>query len=292
MGVIFGDDPLFDYSKPQIHFSNLDALWRCGQYFKFRHIEHVFSMPPSAIHVGHAVDAAANLNLSHKIATDALLPVEHVLDIARDVTREAFDRSGVTPGPDEPKDPAAICDQAVDKAVRMADKHARHLAPTLNPIAVQHEFTIVIPGFRYDLVGTRDLDEADGTVHDLKTSKRSPKRDAAWTSDQGTLYTMAKWIEEGQPEKPMRFALDTIIETPRRHDVKLVQLADYRREADFQTMANRIEVSAAFLTKAAEKDIFLPARQTDWWCSETYCPYTTRCKYFRRPVSVAVGDVA
>ena len=268
-------------STPQLHYSGLDLLWRCGVAFEFRHIKKVKAPPTSALHVGRGVDEAANVNLTSKIETQELLPTEQVLDIARDTVKHVFTNEGVMLGPGEDNEKAA-CDLAVDKAVRLTKAHATILAPTLKPKFVQRQWTMTVPGFPFDIVGTRDLDETDETIRDLKTSGKSPAKTAAFTSDQGTMYALSKWVVE-KIEPPIRFVLDTIVDLKR--ETKVSFLESTRTKADFQVMVNRIENAARILETGA----FTPARQTDWWCSQRWCSYANQCPYFRRPVSVAVN---
>lgn len=268
--------------KPQLHFSGLDLLWKCGIAFEFRHIQKLRMPPSSAVHVGKGVDQAANSNLTSKIETEQLLPTEEVLDIARDTVRFSFQEEGALLMPDEPNEKTA-CDFAVDKAVRLTKAHATVLAPTLRPKRVQAKWTVEVPGFPFDLVGTRDLDEIDGTIRDLKTSAKSPNKNAAYTSDQGTMYALSKWVVE-KLQPPIRFVLDTIVDLTR--ETKISQLESVRTKDDFQVMLNRVENAARVLEAGA----FVPARQTDWWCSQKYCSYHAICPYFRRPVTVAAGD--
>jgi len=269
--------------KPQVHHSSLDVLWKCGVMFEFRYIRKIRMSPTSAIHVGRAVDQAANLNLQNKIDTDELLPEEHVLDIARDATVGLFETEGVTPSPDEPEDPKIACELAVDKAVRLSRAHHTKLAPKLKPRAVQRPWAMEIPGFPFDITGTRDLDETDGTIRDLKTSKRSPPKTAADTTDQGTLYSMSAWVVDQTPP-PVRFALDTIVDL--KTETKVVTQESTRDLDDFQVMANRIENAERIIRTGA----FTPARQTDWWCSLTYCAYARMCPYFRQPKQFSTGE--
>lgn len=269
-------------TKPQLHFSGLDLLWKCGIAFENRHIRKIRPPATSAIHVGKGVDEAANVNLLAKIETQHLLPTQQVLDIARDTVRHSFQEEGALLMPDEPNEKTA-CDFAVDKAVRLSRAHAEQLAPTLNPKHVQRKWTLEIPGFQFDLVGTRDLDEVDETTRDLKTSGKSPAKTAAYTSDQGTMYLMSKWVID-KIALPARFVLDTIVDLKR--GPKVDRQESFRTKDDFQIIMNRVENAA----RVIEKGAFTPARQTDWWCSQKYCSYAPNCPYFRRPVSVAIGE--
>lgn len=261
-------------------------LGKCGIMYEFRKVKNIRPLPPSSfIHVGRAVDTAANVNLKTKIDTETLLPTEQVLDIARDTTRHWFSVDGVTLTPDDPPSEKAAADKAVDKAVRLAKLHSEELAPTLRPQHVQRSWTMEIVGCSFDLVGTRDLDEVDGSVHDLKTKKKSPTAREAELSDQGTLYTLSRMVIDGV-KPPVRFVLDSMVDL--KSGPKVVIQESTRSEADFRVLANRLEAAERVINSGA----FTPARQTDWWCSLTYCGYATICPYFRRPVSVAVGEIA
>lgn len=268
-------------SKPQLHFSGLDLLWRCGVAFENRHIKKIKMPPSSAIHVGKGVDEAANSNLTSKIETKQLLPTPQVLDIARDAVKHSFEEEGAMLMPDETNEKTA-CDLAVDKAVRLTKAHATDLAPVLKPAFVQRRWTVEIPGFPFDIVGTRDLDEIDGTIRDLKTSGKSPAKNAAETSDQLTMYSLSKWVVD-RTEPPIRVVLDTIVDLKR--ETKIVNVESIRDKSDFRIMLNRIENAARVL----ESGSFTPARQTDWWCSLKFCSYATTCPYFRQPKTFAGG---
>lgn len=269
--------------KPQIHWSSLDLLWKCGIAFEFRYIRKIRVEPPSTLHVGRGVDHAVMENLSEKIATGALLPIEKVKDLAADATRASFDRDGVSLADDEPQNPLLAADQAVDRAVRLAALHAEQLAPKIDPARVQAAFALEVEGFRFDVVGTRDIDERNNTIRDLKTAKKSPARTAAQTSDQGTLYALAKWVIDRAPT-PVRFALDTLVDL--KSGVKAVVLESTRSEDDFQAIANRIANAEKVILAGA----FTPARQSDWWCSLQYCGYAPMCPYFRKPLTMNLGD--
>jgi hypothetical protein len=267
--------------KPQLHFSGLDLLWKCGIQFQFRHIQRIKMQPSSAIHVGRGVDEASNTNLNSKIDTDQLLPTEQVLDIARDVVTHNFDTEGAMLMPDEPNEKTARA-MAVDKAVRLTKAHATVLAPTLKPKSVQRKWTVEIPGFPYDIVGTRDLDETDGTIRDLKTAGKTPNRNAAEMSDQLSMYALSKFVVDKTPP-PIRVVLDTIVDLKKETKIDLKEST--RDKSDFGVILRRIENAAEIL----QKEAFTPARQTDWFCSLKWCSYATICPFFRRPKTFAGG---
>jgi hypothetical protein len=59
---------------------------------------------------------------------------------------------------------------------------------------------------------------------------------------------------------------------------KAVPFKSTRTVSDFQVLLRRVEVAA----KALQVGIFVPARETDWWCSEKWCGYYPECKYVKR----------
>jgi hypothetical protein len=65
-------------------------------------------------------------------------------------------------------------------------------------------------------------------------------------------------------------------------------LVSTRDEKDFQILLNRYDASARVIQSGA----FMPANQTDWWCSIACCEYAAadKCKYFRRPKSMVIEE--
>lgn len=264
--------------NPQMHFSGLTTLWQCGIKFQFRYIQKLKRPPTAALVVGKGVDAATNSNLQNKIDKDVLLPVEQVSEIARDAVMHAVSDEGIMP--EKGQTEAAATAEGVDKAVRLSEFHATDLAPILRPAAVQKKWSLEIPGFPFDLVGTRDLDELDGTIRDLKTSKKSPNRNAAHVSDQLTTYSLAKFAFE--KVIPPKVVLDTVVDLKR--GPKISTLESTRTKEDYSVLINRIENAS----RVIESGMFTPAQPDAWWCSEKWCSYHDVCPYFRRPISVAI----
>jgi hypothetical protein len=271
-----------DERRPQMHFSSLDLLWRCGEAFRRRYIERERLRPTAPLVVGKAVDLATNQNLQNKIDRDEFLPVEQVQETARDSAQATMDEEGL----EVPADERALGENrargaAIDKAVRLARKHSVSLAPRLKPKLVQQRWAITIPGIPFDIVGTRDLDETNGDIRDLKTSGKTPPADMVHRSDQLTLYALAKFAVEKEP--PPRVWLDTIVDLKKGPTV--VSSSSRRGREDFAVMLNRIENAAEVLEKGA----FTPARQTDWFCSASWCGFFASCKFARQSTQHSIG---
>jgi hypothetical protein len=173
----------------------------------------------------------------------------------------------------------------VDKTVRLAKAHASVLAPRLKPKKVQAKWSLEIPGMPFDLVGTRDLDETDNAVIDLKTSKKSPSRSQAVNSDQLTAYALSVHVINSV-DPPVTVGLDYIVDL--KTGVKVAdRLVSTRGKGDFQVLLRRIENAATIFEKGA----FTPANQgRDWWCSTTYCEFAPTCPFFRMSLAESEGE--
>lgn len=265
--------------KPQLHFSGLSTLWQCGIKFSKRYVEKLRRAPTGYLHVGSAVDAAANADMNAKITTDTLLPAEEVKEIARDTIVHRIESEGITPEPDENEHQAR--DHSIDKAVRLTGLYAAKLAPKLKPKAVQKKWSLEIPGFPFDIVGTRDLDETDGTIRDLKTSKRRPHRDTSRKSLQLTTYALAKWAFDRT--MPPKVALDTLVDL--QGGSTLDTQLSLREKADFEPLLARIDNAR----KIIEAGAFTPSSpDRDVLCSPVYCEMWSSCEFVRMPKSFNV----
>lgn len=271
--------------KPQQHNSGLQLISQCGYKYYLKYILKKRMPATSHLHVGRGVDQAATMNLRNKIENAVLLPVAQVVDKARDVVRKSISDEGIAITPDEEgMSERAAADRAVDKTVRLATAHAEKLAPKLRPKAVAIQWSLTVAGFPFDIVGERDLDDVDDVIHDLKTGKKSPPKNAADVSDQGTSYTLAKHMIEKTP-LPIKFQLDVIADLKTQTKV-CEPLISTRDKTDFQVILNRYEASA----RVIETGAFMPANQTDWWCSLAWCEYAPECKYFRRPKTLVLDE--
>jgi hypothetical protein len=267
--------------KPALSISAIDMLSKCGEQYRRRYIEREYYRPGVALLVGKGVDASVNANLQRKIDTRQLLLFDEAVAIARDTFEHEWTSQEVALLPEEVDAGVKVTKGAgIDKTVRLAGLHARDAAPAMQPTAVQRKWRIELPNFPMDLVGVTDIEEG-ATVRDTKTSAKSPREDEAHLSNQLTLYAIAKRVLDKTPGT-VKVALDYLVDlkTP-----KLVTRESERSNDDFNVMLRRIEVAE----RAIERGVFVPARQSDWWCSERWCGFARTCPYFRRPVSVAVG---
>lgn len=254
--------------KPELHWSHVEALAKCGEAFRFSYLEGRRVRPGIAIGTGSAVHEVAAENLRSKAAGDGLLPLEAVRDAARDAFARQWE-SGLALLPEEiERGTIQTQGEAIDRTIRLAALHATKLAPAINPKpgGIERAWRVEVDGFPFDLAGEIDVQEVDGTIRDLKTSGKMPNAKIVATSGQLTIYAVAAEALDGQ--FPERVALDYVVEKGGRESAG--SFVSERRPEHVAAFWARLERTAEIIEKAA----FTPSRPyVDWWCGPRWCGY-------------------
>ena len=254
-------------------------LSKCGEQYRRRYIEGERIPPGVALIVGRGVDKSVEKNLQHKIDSQELLTLEEVKDAARDTVTHDWHGDVALSEEERAEGIKTVKAKAIDKAVRLAGLHAEETAPHLSPTAVNRSWRVELNGYPMDLTGVIDVQESN-SVRDTKTSGRTPNEACAHESDQLTAYALARRIIDKQ--LPEFVALDYLIDKGKPEAKTFVSV---RTEDDLRVFYRRVQKAI----KVIETGVFMPARQTDWWCSQRWCGYATTCPYFRRPVSISLA---
>jgi|CXWL01.1.fsa_nt_gi hypothetical protein len=266
--------------KPQLHQSMIGTLSHCGIQFQRRygsrfnvwHEEEV--QPPGiALVTGISVHKSVERNLSSKIETGELLSLSEVKQIARD-SFEAERSGGMMFTEEEAIDLNKTVGAAIDQTVSLAEIHAIQLAPTLVPVAVEERFVLELKDYSFDLAGTKDVRESDGTIRDTKTKASTPSADDVLSFQMGT-YSLAEQVRTGS--LPPKVAVDTLVKTK---TPKLVTHEAVPTEENIRPIKRRIDHFAQ-LIDAAQKghQAFTPADPNSWICTRKFCGYSATCPF-------------
>lgn len=264
--------------KRSLSTSQIDMLSKCGEMYRRRYI--LGQRLPSTISmmVGIAVDNVVTFNLDKKAMSGELMEPDKVHELTllnyRRAVKDAkesdagilFKQSELLEGKE-----ASIA-EGEKKALRMTRLHSENVAMKLSPIHVQRALRVELPGYPFNIGGVIDIQEID-SVRDTKTKNRTPVKDIADIDDQLTVYALLVYFNDGAI--PPRLILDCLIDnkTP-----VYKPFESTRTEADFDVYLNRIAVAC----EAIEAGIFVPARESDWWCGKDSCGYWPNCKYVKR----------
>jgi hypothetical protein len=265
--------------KPQLHVSGLEMLSKCGEQYRRVYVEHERAIPGVAMLVGTSTHKSVTKNLGNKIRDGVLLPLEEIKDAARDALVNEW-QGGVKLDDDEMKEGIAkVKAAAIDKAVRLSALHAVKTAPEIRPTHVERHWVVELPGYPVDLAGAMDIQEGSLSVRDTKTAAKTPSKTIADESLQLTAYALAAKVIDGKCVE--RVQLDYLID---KAEPEAKAFASTRDDDDFKTLLLRIERAVI----ATEKGVFIPARETDWWCSPKYCGFHGSCPFVRQPKQFAV----
>lgn len=256
-------------------------LWRCG--IKFERVVIRGEREPSGIPlvVGSATHATAAKNLTNKIEKGTLLTREAVQDYARDNFIQEWQKVPVVLTEEE-KDAGleATKGMAQDQTIDLSLAYHYGIAPKIIPNRIERPWVLEAQGYPFDLSGKWDVDEdyykqsngGDPTriinIRDTKTRKTNPGQIEVATSDQYTLYSMAKFTLDGV--MPNEVIQDTLIKPTKTREALAISYRSTRTKEDFQIFFHRFELAC----KIVEKGIFTPANSYGF---DSPCPY---CGFF------------
>lgn len=173
-----------------------------------------------------------------------------------------------------------IKDTSKDRTIEMVLAHAKDIAPNIHPMSggIEWKWVIECNGYPFDLSGQIDVKEVNGHIRDNKFRSRQITQNEVDTSEQLTVYALAKLIIDG--EKPKKVWLDCIKLAEPGKSLTVRSLSGERSDADFTVFRNRFEQAVEVIEKGA----FTPAGPSDWWCSERFCGFAAdgSCPYFNK----------
>lgn len=269
-------------TKPQLHSSHLNMLWRCGEQFRRVVLEGDKEPPAFPMLVGSNVHEVAKRSLEYKVERGGeLMPTEQVLDLARDNFLKVWNDNPIVLTKEErERGLETVKGEGIDLSVDLARVYQAELAPRINPRpgGVERKFVIECEGFPFNIAGAMDVHEENTELRDLKfrVSKMVSQNEVD-TSEQLTVYSLAAYILDGVI--PAKVWLDGVARTdgcaPRFKSVEGV-----RTVSDFISFRNRFERAVEVI----EKEAFTPTSRSNWWCSERFCGFAAdgSCPFFNK----------
>lgn len=258
--------------KEAIHWSHLSMFMRCAEQYRRRYkLGHIIK-PGIALIIGSSTHKSIEKNMKNYMKTGEFLPLEAILDIARDSVMHKWDKEGISLTPDErEKGERAIRAKAIDMTIGLSSLHRKELAPTIKPIHVERPWLVEIQGYPYDLKGTIDIQE-DNLIIDTKTAGKAPPKDQIHSDHQLTIYAMASNVID---HKISKLRKDILV---KKEIPEVEQQFTTRNTKDFDVVLRRIEV----FSLAIQAGLYPPSDPSNWWCSSRWCGYYNSCKYIRR----------
>lgn len=249
--------------------SQLDTWAVCQVRWMYRYLEGLILPPAIALHVGSSMHEAAEVNFEQKIASGEDLPLDVIMDAARDGFLTGIHNKGVLLTREEASAKNRLLGEALDMSVALSKCMREDFAPSVIPTATERELRWYDDEVGIEWLGFVDLTE-DITVHDLKTSAKRFSPEAADSSTQMAMYPAL--IKRIDGERPAQTCLDVFVKnkTP-----VYQQVWSEHDESDFDIIQRRGEA----MIKGVEAGIFYPCDPGHWACSPKFCGWFPNCRF-------------
>lgn len=217
--------------RPHLSVSQLKMYLRCPLQYFFRYMCDLKSPPTGDMTLGRTIHQTLNDNYRQKMKTGEDLIVDHITELFSEYwereARETEFTDGEKPG------------MFKDDGVGLLKAYFDQVAPGIQPVEVEREFLIDVPGTRLPLKGYIDIIDDQACIIDHKTTKRSFPENSAEKDVQLTAYSLAFRKLFGEEESGVR--LDVMV---RNKTPKIQQLYGSRTQADidrFARLAGQVE---------------------------------------------------
>ncbi len=257
-------------SKPALSKTRLEMLSRCGMQYQFRYVEGIVARPAVSMIEGTAVHQVIHENLIHKRERGTLLSEDHIGDLAVDALKATW--LGEDPRLDEEEQKLGekiVKAMSIDRSVRLSKMHNQRLAPIIQPIYLERQFSLNMKGYPFDLRGAIDIQEST-TLRDSKTIRQTPNQGMADRNLQLDVYHFASSVLD--PKPPAKLMLDFLIGQKK---VTSETFETTRGPEDHKALMQRFEIACS----TVEEGTFMPASPDAWQCSAGWCGYFERCPF-------------
>lgn len=254
--------------------SSVRLYLSCAEKWRRRYIENEWEPSSGAAVLGKAVHAAEGTNFQQKIASAIDLPASDVLDEFSDqfeLSRERDqDRGGVVWGDDKPG-------TVKDSGAAVLDYYHRHVAPHVDPVAVERKFSIQPADVDWGFTGYLDLEERSGAVCDLKVrgaNKGVVKEAEAAGEIQPTASLLARRAE-GTPAPEFRY--HNLVRARALEPKHVARTITRRTDEELDAFVDLLYRIAAEIAWRMEYDVWTGPAPGSWWCSERWCGFWGDC---------------
>jgi hypothetical protein len=280
-------------AERMISHSKFTTFGRCGEQARFRYIDREQGAPPTLQQIrGRVVHAVARFGLAAKrdrrswdvkrseIAADGQFDIE-------------MDSQGWRLTADDDGNEKKAIGRAKDLAVEFSRMHTTEILPGITPTAleVQVEGTEK-SGLLRDakLVGVMDVVDSGGIIRDLKTAHRAPAQAVVNGSTQMTAYAILHRLQYGRA--PSALIVDTEVITPSWPGPRAARYVQSLPTIRTVEQENLLLEAMGRVVEMEEKGVLPPPAVTgrDWWCSQRYCDYTGKCRFYNKAADAGVRE--
>lgn len=242
--------------------SSISMLLRCEEQYRNRYILGKIKPPSLSMLAGRADHRAIEVSMAQKIESHEDLPIGDVKEMFLETLEAAVDEQGGVTELADPAEAAASYDGLRRDGQTVVGLYHKLISPSVQPVAVEKEFNIEVPGVPVVLNGYIDLVEQNQIIDRKRTNRatKSPKVD--WVL-QGGIYQLAEPL-------PYRWHISVTTKVP-QFLTEIEQPLGPRMLVERQLRDAALKLG--FLWQKYGPDEAWPAtgRQHDWACN--YCGF-------------------
>lgn len=240
---------------------------RCGEQLRRRYFLNEIIPPSIAASRGTSLHKANEVNLRQKITTKKDLPLDDLLDAARDSFMNNL-REGIFLPKAQQSEKVKLIGEGLNQSLRLTRLYRESVAPGIVPIEVERPFKIDI-GLELPIAGRIDH-EQNQYVDDLKTSTKKWVENRIHAELQPVFYSIAHEYEfNTRPQ--FRYHVLIALKKSEQHQLQTRTCLD----SDYQALVYRLQT----FIRMIKSGVFLPAAVGSWACSEKWCGYWSTCRY-------------
>ncbi len=260
--------------KPVYHVSRLGSFEFCGYAYLLGEIMGRSGLGSFWSCRGSGTHAARKANLRQKVKTGVDLPLESMLDAARDeVNRQVrADVIDLTTGPLAGKSKQSAAGIIIDTTLKIVEVDRRQLQRFLRPLIVEVPMKIKLADWPFDIGLTFDTVDDKERIVDCKTSRTKWKQEKSDAEYQPSVYTLGFRAHYGHD--PKGFVHHCLICT-KSGRIYAYPLTTSRNDRAIIAVLNRFSAMHDAITQG----VFAPAHQSSWKCSTEWCKFFHECKY-------------
>jgi hypothetical protein len=250
--------------------TQLGTFMRCPETYRRRYVLGEKERPGQALLWGSVDHKGAEHNLRQKIESERDLPESDVLDFFDHAWREKLDEEGGEGEIVWDDKPGAV----KTTAAKLVGLRHREVMPLIQPLKVEAEFMLDLPGVRLPIKGFIDA-ELDSHVVDWKTTKRAEalSRKPDWRL-QMLLYAV-------QTGKPVHVVQSVKTQTPKVDTSKASVSAPTKHGAEVvaRIVKNAIDQIDYFLATFGTHQPW-PTQTPGYGHACSWCGYRPTCFYW------------
>lgn len=259
----------------KVSFSQLMTYIRCPEHWLFRYSLGLKRTPKKILKHGFALHEVFAYHFDQKKKDGKGIKVGDAKEFFADVFLGALDDYKQELESTRPyltreylqKEHQVDINDLLDRGMRGIEVYFKKLNPLIIPDLVEEAFEFQASK-DIQVIGRLDLTHVNGTIHELKTTRRNPNMQDIRSDPQLAIYQLGYHSIKGK--YPVALSKDYIVLS--KNDSKITRFKVARPFANRNTVLRNINA----IVKATENNIFYCMHPAEsWMCSKEWCGYYT-----------------